>query len=66
MKTKDIKPIGTKVIVNTGGQDTNGIICEPKKNIHGHFWVEQEAYCIKFENGTSQYIGAEHLKLANE
>ncbi len=65
------------VIINTGGEDSFGHISKGlhfvkqrnnefiyKRNIHGHYWKEQDSYSVRFENGTRQYIPAKYIRKA--
>ena len=58
---KTMKPTD-KVIINTGGKDINGTICEGKHNKKGYYWASQDCYLIEFENKTRQYIPSKYIK----
>jgi len=58
--------IGDRVIVNTGGVDTRGVIWDKNgRSSHGFYWESQDSYLVKFENGTSQYIPSKYIKSEN-
>jgi hypothetical protein len=62
------------VFINTGGETSRGIIDDQvyshqdanEKLIYktvpkGYYWKEQDAYRIRFENGTTQYIPSKYI-----
>jgi len=55
---------GQKVIVNTGGADSNGIIkasTNPKAT-KGIYWESQDCWRVEFDNGTAQYMPAKYIR----
>jgi len=52
---------GDPVTVNTGGEDTPAEIVSGENK--PYYWLIQNSYLCRFENGTTQYIPAKYLKL---
>ncbi len=66
-KMKKVYPIGTKVVVSTGENPSDGVITDKNqkgdKSIHGHYWAKNKSYLVKFDNGTTQYIPSGYIEL---